>query len=64
MLNIARKQVDLVNEKLNNLAENNENVKIVVGKNYDEIVKDSTKDVLLMYYAPWCGHCKKLTPVF
>ena len=33
-------------------------------KNFDELVTDNTKDVLVEFYAPWCGHCKKLTPVF
>ena len=33
-------------------------VTVVVAKNYEEIVIDNDKDVLLEYYAPWCGHCK------
>jgi protein disulfide-isomerase A1 len=33
-------------------------VTIVVAKNYDQIVLDDEKDVLVEFYAPWCGHCK------
>ncbi|EFC50182.1 predicted protein [Naegleria gruberi] len=29
---------------------------------FDKIVLDSEKNVLVKFYAPWCGHCKKMAP--
>jgi protein disulfide isomerase family A protein 3 len=46
------------------IPEQTEGVQIVVAKNFDEIVGDETKDVLIEFYAPWCGHCKSLAPKY
>jgi protein disulfide-isomerase A1 len=35
---------------------NNRPLTVVVGKNFDEIVRDPTKYVLVKFYAPWCRH--------
>lgn len=36
----------------------------IVGKTHDELLKDTSKDIFIKYYAPWCGHCNKLAPVW
>ncbi|KAG5386113.1 hypothetical protein IGI04_037583 [Brassica rapa subsp. trilocularis] len=54
---------------------NDGDVKIIVGNNFDEIVLDESKDVLLecyvpnacvlsQIYAPWCGYCQSFEPIY
>jgi protein disulfide-isomerase A1 len=39
-------------------------VRVLVGKDHDSVVSDSSRVVFVEYYAPWCGHCKSLAPIW
>jgi protein disulfide-isomerase-like protein len=39
-------------------------VKVVVGDNFREIVINSPQHVMVMFYAPWCSHCKSMAPEY
>lgn len=36
----------------------------LTSRNFDQIVMNKDKDVLVEFYAPWCGHCKNLNPIY
>lgn len=37
-------------------------VRVVVGKTFDKEVVKTDDDVFIEFFAPWCGHCRKLEP--
>ena len=38
------------------------NVKVINTENFERLVAKDTW--LLEFYAPWCGHCKRLAPIY
>ncbi|KAK5815672.1 thioredoxin-like protein [Linnemannia elongata] len=39
-------------------------VEVVTDRDFEEKVLKSGKNVLVEFYAPWCGHCKNLAPTY
>lgn len=39
--------------------EQNEALYVLTGNSFSSVVLDPTKDVLVLFYVPWCGHCKR-----
>merc|ERR1711939_78023 len=41
-----------------------EPVYVLVADEWDKVVGDESKDLFVEFYAPWCGHCKRLKPIW
>ena len=65
MVNFVNTQTNTPNIqlKVQEVPEGN-GVPIDITDNFNQLVVDSHEDVIVMFYAPWCGWCKKMLPDF
>lgn len=44
-------------------AESNSDIVHLTATNFEPVTKEENS-VLIMFYAPWCGHCKRMKPEY
>ena len=49
---------------LNNLANAGSAVLDLIPDNFDNVILKSGKPGLVEFFAPWCGHCRNLAPIY
>jgi protein disulfide-isomerase A1 len=55
--------VTLVSAGSTNKAKIDNGVIVLTDDNFDTVVENN-KYLFVMFYAPWCGHCKRFAPLY